>query len=445
MSKELTDFFAKDEIEDIARETGFVQRDSTKIDGNVFLQSLMFTGFDQEELSLNDLSGQLKEKYRIDISKQGIDQRFTDKSVAFLRLVMEKLLIKIISREPVIDILKDIKSIRIKDSTCFQLPDDMVERFQGSGGAGSKASIRIQFEFDYKTGQIYDLSLHPFNTQDQTDATATVGNINAGDLVIRDLGYVNINVLLLIASCGAFYLNRLNSASIYEEKNGEIKEVDLVEVKAHMVKFNLACIEKEIYVGKEKKIKTRVIIELMPDSQVKERIRKANKEAKKKKRTLSKEFKTRAALNIFITNLDSEQLPIDKVRSLYRLRWQIELVFKVWKSVGKIHKVKDMKTERFETILYAKLIKISMNWSILWEISKVLWKTEKIQLSPIKFFKTLKDRNYQNWLAFQTGKEQVAIFITDLYEMSPKNHKADKKKKQLSSLEIQLMFLVKNT
>jgi IS4 transposase len=71
---------------------------------------------------------------------------------------------------------------------------------------------------------------------------------------------------------------------------------------------------------------------------------------------LSKEYKSRARLNIFITNISAEVLELEQIHSVYTLRWQIELVFKVWKSIGKIHKVKKMKQERFESYLYAKIV-----------------------------------------------------------------------------------------
>lgn len=43
----------------------------------------------------------------------------------------------------------------------------------------------------------------------------------------------------------------------------------------------------------------------------------------------AKEFIAKAALNIFGANADNDRLPTTKARNLYRLRWQIELMFKV--------------------------------------------------------------------------------------------------------------------
>jgi len=340
----LTDFFAQEEVEKIARETGFVNRTSNKLGGFTFLTSLLYCDFDQSQLSLNDLSAQIRDKWDIVLTKQALQERFSDRSVEFMKHLLSLLLKKIITSMPSINILSSFNSLRIKDSTCFQIPECMSEKYPGTGGCSSKAMIRIQFEFDYKTGRVYDLSLHAFNCNDQINSKATIDNIHSGDVIIRDLGYVNIEVLSSIESKDAFYLNRLHSSiNVYELKHGKYELVNFVKIQSDLRKRRLSSIEKEVYIGSNIKFKTRMIIELMPKEQIEKRLVNMAKISKKKGCTTSKKHKARVALNIFITNLNSEHLPLEQVRSLYRLRWQIELVFKVWKSVVNIDKVKKEK------------------------------------------------------------------------------------------------------
>jgi len=71
------------------------------------------------------------------------------------------------------------------------------------------------------------------------------------------------------------------------------------------------------------------------------------------------------------------------------LRWQIELIFKIWKSIGKIHEVKKVKQHRLECYVYAKLIFIVLGWQLLWRVAKVLYHREGKLLSFYKSFKTL--------------------------------------------------------
>ena len=106
--------------------------------------------------------------------------------------------------------IKGINRILVKDSVCFQIDESLVEYYPGSGGSGSKASVRIQFEYDILCGKINDLSVNAFNDQDAKDSIATIELIEKGDLIIRDLAYTSLTVLSAIVGKIAFYLCRLN-------------------------------------------------------------------------------------------------------------------------------------------------------------------------------------------------------------------------------------------
>lgn len=442
LSSNLLDFFSEDEIEKIARESGFVTN-SSKLSGFNFLDLLLFSKFDNEMLSLNDLSVQSADKHNVSITKQAINERFSAKSVGFIKLIIEKFITEHLERDEKIDFLSHFERVRIKDSTCFQLPESMKDKYAGSGGASSKSAIRIQFEYDYKTGEVVVLSITEFNHQDKTDAAESIDNINEKDFIIRDLGYVAIDVLRRTEKKKASFLNRLHTGThVFEkDKNDEFVKLDFAKARRYMKKNGLTYLDKTAYIGATDKYKVRLVIEEIPEEKTEERIRKAQKEAKKKKRTLTKEFKSRAALNLFVTNIDDDILPVSNVRSLYRLRWQIELMFKIWKSVGNISKVKKMKVERFETYLYAKLLWLMINWRILWQIQIQLWKEKGILLSFIKAHKTMLDRMDKFRCIVINKTNDLTEFINDIYLISPKNHQLESKKDKLGTIEIIEAFI----
>ena len=424
LSKEITNFLDEENINKIARETGFVQRER-KLNGFKFLDMLLFTHFNHNELSLNDLSAQLAERYNIEIAAQSIDERFTNAAVIFLKAVLKNILKSMLSCELKIDITKYDK-VKIKDSTSFQLPENMQGKYAGSGGASSKASIRIQFEYDLKTGEITDLSLHPFKRQDMTNAGDTIYDVKNNELIIRDLGYVAIKYLEKIQEQSAFYLNRLHSGvNAYELKGKDYIKIDFAKLHKQMRLDSLTVIERDVYIGKDK-FPTRMIIELLPEKKYEERIRKVKRKASKNSRNVGENAKARMALNIFITNTD---IPTEHVRILYTLRWQIELMFKIWKSIGEIHKVKEMKVERFEAYLFAKLIWIVINWKIMWQVIIYFYKNHKINISPYKLFKTFKNRLLSFRKAIYAGLEHLQEYICSVVQISPRNHKSEKKKK----------------
>jgi hypothetical protein len=55
LSSKITDFFEKSTIDSLARESGFVKRERT-ISGFDFLQTLLFSKFDNSKLSLESLA-----------------------------------------------------------------------------------------------------------------------------------------------------------------------------------------------------------------------------------------------------------------------------------------------------------------------------------------------------------------------------------------------------
>jgi hypothetical protein len=118
--------------------------------------------------------------------------------------LIEKFLGDFYINAPGIEFLKSFPEVRIKDSTCFQLPEEMADKYPGSGGASSKAAVRIQFEYDIKTGKVIDLSLHPFNTQDSVNAESSLDDIAPNVLLLRDLGYISTFVLKRNKRSGSF-------------------------------------------------------------------------------------------------------------------------------------------------------------------------------------------------------------------------------------------------
>ena len=437
LSTEIKNLLDANYINSIAKQTGFILREG-KIDGFVFLDMLLFTHFNHRMLSLNDLSIQIKKRFGIDISRQSIDERFTNRAVEFFRTVLEKALEITISKHYNIDFLNHDR-VLIKDATSFQLPENMVDKYKGSGGSGSISAIKIQFEYDLITGEIIDISLFPFIVQDSTNAQDTIKNILDNELIIRDLGYINVPVLREIEEKKAFYVNRMQtSVNVYEKKDGKFVEIDFGELHKSMKIRGISIIEKDVFIGKKEMFKTKMIVELLPEKYYKERIRKAKENTRKKGRTLTDKYKTKQAMNIYITNTD---IPFKEIRLLYTLRWQIELMFKIWKSIGEIHEVKKMKVERFESFLFAKLIWIVLNWQIMRLSVNYFYQEKQIEISPYKLFKTLKSDIYDFRRALLNCVTNLTMLIMENIELCPTNHLSEKKKGSKTwSYDIYRMF-----
>lgn len=136
----------------------------------------------------------------------------------------------------------------------------------------------------------------------------------------------------------------------------------------------------------------RVWVERVPDHVKEQRLDKLRKLAKSQKWNLSERRVMLCSYNLYVTNASEEQLPESLMRSLYGVRWQIELVFKSWKSVLEIDQVKPMSIFRFECMLYGRLILILISSKLQSEFKSYPVDVEEFELSEFKAIKTLKKR-----------------------------------------------------
>ena len=230
LQTEFENHFDKNEIEQLAQNSQFVQRKG-KLDGCTFLSLIVFNATSLLEESLNDLTIDLSCNYKINISKQALHDRFNSKAVLFLTAALEKLLNKQMAWEDEFRVCDEFKRFLIKDSFCFQVDESLVTDYPGSGGSGSKANVRVQFEYDLLNGKIVDLNLNAFNDQDAKNSSATLHLIEEGDLIVRDLAYMHLDALQGIVKKLGHFLCRLNTQrKVYQEQNGELVELDFAAI-----------------------------------------------------------------------------------------------------------------------------------------------------------------------------------------------------------------------
>lgn len=423
--------------------SGFKKRESKKITPKVFFDNVLHSAScDVNNSSLNSLCIEMKESCKVEITKQGLDERYTERAPHFLKSVLEELCF---SNEIPIDEgwLGYFNSMRIKDSTKFVLPEEYAVKLPGFGGVSSKSAACIQYEYDIKTGTILDLNITPANKPDSKDARETQNNIKPNDLVIRDLGYYSIDVFVQFISAGAFLISKLNTqTSVYEMKDHNYVQLDFKKLYDRMKKRNMSRIEKQVYIGSEAKLPVRIIIDLVPEEVFSKRMQKVNKYNKRKGFTTSDSYADRARFNLIITNIPVELIPAPAIVGLYHVRWQIELVFKIWKSIFKVHEIKKMKYHRWLCILYAKLILIAIYWQAIMPIRSYLYKEKGRLLSIDKCFKTLKGKTAK--LRAELKKEKIEQLMLWILKLLSDKHWLEKKKNKLNFEQIIYSYYCKS-
>jgi hypothetical protein len=394
-------------IETVAKETGFVKRISV-VNGSNFLELLLRNSTKGSLLSLEDLARDFLCISGKSISKQGLDERLNADAVNFLQNILSKL-IKQKVKVPGINTDYIFSSCRLRDSTRFGLPESYASKYKGYGGATNTAAlISIQHEFDLFSGDYLDLKLTSGCRNDQEDTYESLEDVDENELLIRDLGYITTNYLSGVSNKGAYFLNRFPTQMNAYSTEGSESQIDFKKVLNKLKRYKLPFIELSVLVGKKTKIPCRLIISLCDKKAADKRLSKTTKNTKSTGHKVSEKTKTRSKLNIYITNAPKEKIEAKHIYHIYSLRWQIELVFKAWKSICQIDKIKKVKIERFECILLAGLIWTLVNWKAFQFINK--W----LQVMPDKN-PGRKQRTLSIWKYYRLIENNVSQICNTLF------------------------------
>lgn len=387
MQKSIDSAFDTNLINELARQSGFLQR-ASKLKPAEFIDMLMFSELDHSELSLQDCCNDLAQQHQTSLSKVGLHKRFNERTLRFLKLVfaaqMSMKLGAVQGRN-----WQPFSRVLIGDSSKFVLPKQFIDDYPGYGSFGKGSSLmNIQYAFDIKNGDWETLELTKATQNDQSHSKKILDNIKPNELHIRDLGFVTKPYLARIVEQKAFFLNRMNLQYAFVECSTG-KQTDFTKLYRRMKRNKKTCFETMITLKTDKKaFDCRMIAVPVPEDVYTERMRKAQQRAKSHGKNLTDEYKARCRFSIYITNTGQEMLKAVDITELYRLRWQIELIFKTWKSVLDINKVKAVKKDRLECLLFIKFIWILLNWKIFHTIDAFIKKTTPAySCSHWKFFK----------------------------------------------------------
>ena len=352
MKVNVQQYFSRTDIEQLARACGFVERKSP-ITGFKFLLTLTTGQFNTPDGSLAQLAAFLSVVCKTDVSPQALDERLSIAAMAFMRCCLDKAFaMATLPRRFVGCAMAAFDHVYIIDSTNFEIHPSLREIFKGSSGSGSTASMRIQLVLDYLTGRLY-LQIGDTKLCDAPTLQRIVENheldVSGRCLFLSDLGYFKIATFKSLKENNLHFLSKLMFGVTLHDEMGKSLNLQAV-LKKEPDSFDMVVtIEGQTY---------RLVGKRLPDDVVSRRLRKANRKAQKKcggNGAVTDDYRRFARYAIFLTSLPAIYR-METLYTLYRIRWQIELVFKTWKSILIIHKIRSARTERLMCEVYGKLI-----------------------------------------------------------------------------------------
>lgn len=351
---------------DNGRSTGFVQRNS-KMTAAVFTQTLVLGWLHNPAATLEALT-QTAASLGVDITPQGLDQRFSAGAAVLLRKVLESAVTQVVTANPVaIPILQRFSAVVIQDSSTITLPPDLTTVWQGCGGNGDQgaAALKIQIRLDISSGALEGPLLQDGRSQDRSSPLQDTP-LPVGALRLADLGYFSLDVLRDIDAQGAFFVSRLQvQTALFDEQGNRLDPLELLQ------KRGPAQVDTVIYIGAVHRLRVRLVAVRVAEDVANERRRRLKAEARHKGQAVSKARLALADWTIYITNAPAELLSMQDVLVLARARWQVELLFKLWKQHGQIDEWRSTKPYRILCEVYAKLTAmVIQHWLLLvgcWE------------------------------------------------------------------------------
>lgn len=351
------------ELDALARDCKVVKRER-EFTGQTLLLMIVATLMQKPEATWTDFhltAAQLG----LQISRTAVEKRFAagQPLVDFFRLALEQTLCKSVVGDPSsTDLLQRFTAVLVGDATAIGLPDELAKLFPGCGGTEgtSRAALKIQFLWDLKTSTLVQLHVEPGRDSDAKSPIA-VTEAKAGTLLVYDLGYFDLSRFAALDAGQAKYISRLQHGTHVYDTAGN--RLDLL---AYLKQQATGLVDREVVLGKSEQLRCRLIAIRVPEEVANRRRQKARETAKRKNRTPAAEYLELLGWSLFITNNAAADLTWKEVVVLYRARWQIELIFKLWKSHNQLARSRAGATAlEVLAVFYAKLLGVVLQHWIL--------------------------------------------------------------------------------
>lgn len=347
--------------DEAAHTSGFVQRQS-KLTGAAFVQAVVFGWLANPHATVDALA-QAAATVGVAITPQGLDQRFTEAGALCLKRVLEGAVQAVVTTDPVaIPLLERFTAVLMLDSSTIVLPEALAPCWPGCGGtttARTTAALKLGVRLDVCTGTLTGPLLLDARDHDSGTPLQRIP-VPAGSLRIGDLGFFDLRVFEEIGASGAYWLSRLRvTTSVYDQDGQRWDALALLTAQ------RAPTLDCPIGVGGHR-LPARLLGVRVPAGVANQRRRRIRAEAKRRGRTPSAAQLAWADWTILITNVPPEMLSLQEALVLLRARWQIELLFKLWKSHGAIDTSRSAKPWRILCEVYAKLLAMLIqHWLLL--------------------------------------------------------------------------------
>jgi hypothetical protein len=291
-------------------------------------------GFLRHPEASDEQLAQMAVRCGADVTPQAVEQRHTPRLVRFLKELFGRATRLVVGSDTALaPILERFPCVILLDSSTVTLPDGLRDEFPGCGGSygGGAAALKLQTEWDLRSGAVTDVEVEPGRSPDGATSRQEARR-GPGSLRVTDLGYFDLAVFADMAAAGEYFLSRLQpGTAVLPAGEGA------VDLPTWLAEQPGPFVDRMVRVGKGRRLPCRLIAWRVPPEQAHRRRPKLRREYRDKYGTAPSAARLAwCDWTVLITNVPAELLTPAEAVILYRARWQVELLFKRWKSQDRV-------------------------------------------------------------------------------------------------------------
>jgi hypothetical protein len=339
------------------------------------------------------------------VSRQAIHKRLDQPTTAdFCRRALLAAVAHLVDARPALRPLLDrFQGVYLDDCTSARLPASAAADFPGTGGGTSSitdARMKFLVRWEIQAGTVCHVGIHCGRTSDH-DALALAPPPPPGALHLADLGFANFDRLQAESQQGVYFISRLPAQTRLYHADGV--HLPLAEQLAVWRQDGVKVADVTAAVGNKSRVEGRVVALACPADVVARRLAALERDAAHRHRTVSVRQRELCRWTVLLTNIPADWLGAEQLWTLYRLRWQIELLFKRFKAEGGLDEMASGKRHRVEAEWYARLLaQVVRNWLQLMRGGPLC------DVNPVQLGRVITDGIGRIAKALQSGKGLAA-------------------------------------
>jgi hypothetical protein len=300
--------------------------------------------------------------YQKPVTRQAVDERYSESAVLYFEAAFQQVLARSLAEKinpsPLAALQAQFDAVRLFDSTQFACAASLAKVLPACGGGGSPAGIKVLLSYEYLQSHFQPMAVLPGKRSDQGLAAVAAALVGSNQLGLFDKGFYHGAALLGIQERGGFFVIPWpRSVSVWEAgPEGKPVAVAVAQRLRHHAGGHLELDGVRLSQGESALSGVRLVAYRLAEESANRQRAALREKCRTYGRTPTTDALELAGWLILVTNVPAAKLPVRALGYLYRVRWQIELIFKQLKSILRLDDVPTAKEHRQRCEIWARLL-----------------------------------------------------------------------------------------